>query len=129
MNLLNLKLAEDGGGHVFQSSALMGTTTFLREAIRTLSRGEARGSITKCKEHLRMVQGIQPLLSDQVSQDLLHFPREGERTKKSFSMNICRRTPRSMSQQREKMSTFLRPFMQRGNTVSPSNLLCDLCFL
>lgn len=25
-----------------------------------------------------MVQGIQPLLSDQVSQDLLHFPRERE---------------------------------------------------
>lgn len=68
-----------------QPLAPTGTITFLRES---LWGGDQRPH-QQCSEHLQMVQDIQLLLSDQVSQDLLHFPRDGE-SKEILSMNICR---------------------------------------
>lgn len=79
----------------------------------------------QCNEHLQMAQDIQSLLSDRVSQVVLHFPRKREQR------SPLREHLQEDSQEHleEKIHPSFRAFMQKGKIVPWSNSLCDLCFL
>lgn len=91
-----MKSAGGGDGHIFQALAPTGTTTFLRETMRSFSRGKARGSISNAMNTYRWsrVSNLS-FLTRCPRISCISLERE---SREVLSMNICRRTPRSMGQ-------------------------------
>lgn len=114
-----MKLAGDEGGHIFQPLAPIGTTTFLREAIRSLSGEEARGSISNAMNTYRWsrVSNLS-FLTRCPRITCISLERERESAKKILSMNILQEDSQEHgSTLRRKRCTHLSGHSRRGEKL------------